>query len=218
MSNGYLQGSVNYDSTQSDIQSNFGTNEPGGFCLPCFLRGLLEGGLFALGAIAVAALAPEAAILIAAYGIYSLIELAKNWSSMTDAQKSEAAGMLVGGLAVGGLAASGEGAVGPGEGTAGARSGPVGEINPADVAGKTPQEIHDYALDQGLQPKGPDPQNGKGAYVDPETNTQRILSHPNADPPHAHVNNPAGERLDINGNVVPPESPDAHLPINTEEN
>ena len=32
--------------------------------------------------------------------------------------------------------------------------------------------------------------------------------------PHGHVNNENGERLDINGNVVPPESPDAHLPIN----
>jgi hypothetical protein len=27
------------------------------------------------------------------------------------------------------------------------------------------------------------------------------------------VNNPAGERLDIHGNVVPPEAPAAHRPI-----
>ena len=29
------------------------------------------------------------------------------------------------------------------------------------------------------------------------------------------MNNPAGERPDISGNVVPAESPEAHLPINT---
>lgn len=33
------------------------------------------------------------------------------------------------------------------------------------------------------------------------------------DPPHAHVNDPSGARLDINGNPVAPESPEAHLPI-----
>ena len=62
-------------------------------------------------------------------------------------------------------------------------------------------------------PKGPDPQAGKGAYVDPATGKQRVLCHPNCSNPHGHVNNPQGQRLDINGNVVPPESPAAHLPI-----
>ena len=148
----------------------------------------------------------------------------------TGALEGGATGVVVGGAMGGGIAAY-KGAPPPAEAApppaeaapppaeaAPAPAGPVGDINPADVAGKTPQEIHDYAVDQGLQPKGPDPMNGKGAYVDPETNTQRVLSHPNADQPHAHVNNPAGERLDINGNVVPPESPDAHLPINTGKN
>ncbi|WP_264802637.1 hypothetical protein, partial [Acetobacter fabarum] len=65
----------------------------------------------------------------------------------------------------------------------------------------------------GLVPRGPDPMNGRGAYIDPVTGEQRILSHPNADPPHAHVNDPFGTRLDINGNPVEPESPEAHLPI-----
>jgi hypothetical protein len=66
----------------------------------------------------------------------------------------------------------------------------------------------------GLTPKGPDPQSGKGSYVDPVTGEQRILVHPDgAGGGHAHVNNPEGERLDINGQVVPPESPEAHLPI-----
>ena len=31
---------------------------------------------------------------------------------------------------------------------------------------------------------------------------QRILSHPNASPPHGHVNNPAGQRFTPNGDVV----------------
>ena len=89
------------------------------------------------------------------------------------------------------------------------------DIDPKDVAGKTPAEIDALAQAKGLIPKGPDPQAGQGAYIDPVTGEQRVLIHP-TDPvsgPHAHVNNPAGERLDINGNVVPPETPAAHLPI-----
>lgn len=58
-----------------------------------------------------------------------------------------------------------------------------------------------------------DPQSGRGAYVDPVTGNQRVLCHTNCSNPHGHVNNPQGQRLDINGNVVAPESPAAHLPI-----
>src|SRR5579872_1188251 len=84
-------------------------------------------------------------------------------------------------------------------------------IRPSEVAGKTPAEIDAVARSKGLIPKGPDPMRGKGSYIDPVTGEQRILSHPDADSPHAHVNNPAGERLDIHGSVVPPEAPAAHL-------
>lgn len=87
-------------------------------------------------------------------------------------------------------------------------------IDPADVAGKTPDEIDRLAGEKGLDAKGSDPKAGKGSYTDPVTGKQRILVHPDADcGPHCHVNNPQGERLDINGQVVPPESPDAHLPL-----
>jgi len=54
--------------------------------------------------------------------------------------------------------------------------------------------------------------NGKGAYIDPVTGAQRLLIHPNDR--EYHVNNPSGERIDINGNVVDPKSPLAHLPLN----
>jgi hypothetical protein len=87
-------------------------------------------------------------------------------------------------------------------------------INPGDVANKTPGQIDALAKEKGLIPKGPNPQAGKGAYVDPVTGNQRVLCHTNCANPHAHVNNPQGQRLDINGNVVPPESPAAHLPVN----
>jgi hypothetical protein len=63
------------------------------------------------------------------------------------------------------------------------------------------------------KPRGPAPAQGRGAYVDPQTGQQRILSHPNASPPHGHVNDPAGQRIGPDGSVVPPESPAAHLPI-----
>jgi RHS repeat-associated protein len=90
------------------------------------------------------------------------------------------------------------------------------KIDPADVSGKSPQEIDQVARNAGLVPKGPDPMSGKGAYIDPVTGEQRVLIHPN-DPAgaHAHVNDPAGNRLDANGNVVPNEDPAAHLPIRT---
>jgi hypothetical protein len=88
------------------------------------------------------------------------------------------------------------------------------DIDPADVAGKTPAEIDKIAKEKGLIPKGPDPMGGKGAYVDPVTGKQRILIHP-GDDAHAHVNDPSGQRLGPSGQVVAPESPEAHLPINT---
>jgi RHS repeat-associated protein len=105
--------------------------------------------------------------------------------------------------------------------TGGAGSGPNNEaegggsppLNPANLAGKTPAEIDKAAQDAGLIPKGPDPMAGKGAYIDPATGEQRVLIHSDAEPPHMHVNDPAGTRLDINGNPVPPESPAAHLPL-----
>src|SRR5690606_6846417 len=91
------------------------------------------------------------------------------------------------------------------------------DIDPRDVAGRTPSEIDGVARDAGLTPKGPDPMGGRGAYVDPVTGNQRVLIHPDAScGPHCHVNNPAGERLDINGQVVPLESPEAHLPLRLE--
>jgi RHS repeat-associated protein len=88
-------------------------------------------------------------------------------------------------------------------------------IDPRLLAGMTPQEIDAEANRMGLIPMGPDPMNGRGAYVDPFTGQQRILSSPNDPNPHMHVNDPDGNRLDINGNPVNPRSPAAHLPIGT---
>jgi len=89
-------------------------------------------------------------------------------------------------------------------------------IDPKDVAGKSPSEIDQFAKSKGLDSRGSDPSKGRGSYTDPVTGEQRVLIHPNANcGPHCHVNNPAGERLDINGNIVPPESPAAHLPLDT---
>lgn len=92
-------------------------------------------------------------------------------------------------------------------------AGPTANISPNEVIGKTPAEIDARARQLGLEPRGPDPMNGRGSYIDPQTGQQRILSHPEASPPHGHVNNAAGERIGPNGSVVPPESPAAHLPI-----
>jgi RHS repeat-associated protein len=88
-------------------------------------------------------------------------------------------------------------------------------IDPKSIAGKSPGEIDSYAKKNGLIPKGPDPMSGKGAYIDPVTGEQRVLVHPNDSKcgPHCHVNDPNGQRLDINGQAVLPESPGAHLPL-----
>ena len=93
------------------------------------------------------------------------------------------------------------------------RAGPIGHIAPSEVAGRTPAQIDVRARELGLTPRGPAPARGLGAYIDPQTGQQRILSHPNVTPPHGHVNTPAGQRIDINRNVVDPESPAAHLPL-----
>ena len=84
-------------------------------------------------------------------------------------------------------------------------------IHPGDVAGRTPAEIGAIADSLGLLRRGPDPENGKGSWLDPVTGQQRILSHPAED--HMHVNDPTGQRLDINGSPVDQNSPAAHLPI-----
>lgn len=90
------------------------------------------------------------------------------------------------------------------------------EIDPKDIAGNSPEEIDKIAKDKGLIPKGPNPQEGQGSYIDPVTGKQRILVHPDADGGgHCHVNDCDGNRLDEDGNEVPDESPDAHLPIDT---
>jgi hypothetical protein len=89
-------------------------------------------------------------------------------------------------------------------------------IDPRNIAGRSPDEIGSIARRSGLIPKGPNPQMGQGSYIDPVTGQQRVLVHPfdAVCGPHCHVNNPAGQRLDISGNVVLlPNSPDAHLPI-----
>ena len=87
-------------------------------------------------------------------------------------------------------------------------------IDPSDVAGKTPEEIEEIANENGLEPRGPNPKAGEGSYVDPVTGKQRILIHPGADcGSHCHVNDAEGNRLDENGNIVAPESPEAHLPL-----
>lgn len=58
-------------------------------------------------------------------------------------------------------------------------------------------------------PKGAEPLGGRGSFNDPVTGEQRVLVHGD----HAHVNDPEGNRVGINGNKVDPKSPEAHLPI-----
>jgi len=88
-------------------------------------------------------------------------------------------------------------------------------LDPSHFAGRSPAEIDSLARSHGLIPRGRDPMNGIGSYIDPITGAQRILSHGNDPEPHMHVNDSNGQRLDINGNPVHPNDPAAHLPIGT---
>jgi len=54
---------------------------------------------------------------------------------------------------------------------------------------------------------------GQGAYVDPITCMQRILSHPQGKKPHAQLNDINGVRIGFYGKNMPKESSEAHLPI-----
>ena len=91
----------------------------------------------------------------------------------------------------------------------------IDEISPYEVYNHTLGEIHDRAVDLGLKPMGKDPINGQGSYIDPRTGIQRILIHPNSQKPfpHAHVNNPLGQRINLAGKVVPREAIEAHIEI-----
>jgi RHS repeat-associated protein len=94
--------------------------------------------------------------------------------------------------------------------------GPAGEsptIDPKDVGGKSAADIEKFAGEKGLEAKG-DPKSGRGSFIDPVTGEQRILIHPDGKGGgHTHVNDASGQRLDINGKPVSPESPAAHLPL-----
>ena len=102
----------------------------------------------------------------------------------------------------------------------------VGDIElatPRDLAGsfeprlvsKGARRVGGLDAPKGLVPKGPDPASGKGSYVDPVTGQATGVVSSIVVPSTPHANNPAVERQDINGNIVAPESPEAHLPFGT---
>ncbi len=70
----------------------------------------------------------------------------------------------------------GKGAAKGGQKLLPANAGPTAHISPSEVVGKTTAQIDARARELGLQPRGQDPASGRGAYVDPQTGQQRILS------------------------------------------
>jgi hypothetical protein len=73
-------------------------------------------------------------------------------------------------------------------------------------AGKTPQEIENMLLNRGFDPRGPDPVNGMGGYVNPANDRSYHIDPANSfgEPPHVDVN-----RLPKNT----PELPKKKFPI-----
>jgi hypothetical protein len=95
-----------FEQLMGSIQDTFRDIMPEGFCLSCFLTGLVEGaaiGLLAMAAIATAPawLAVALVVGLAALGAYGIYNLVSNWDQMNGAQKSEAIGGIVGGLIAG---------------------------------------------------------------------------------------------------------------------
>jgi RHS repeat-associated protein len=64
------------------------------------------------------------------------------------------------------------------------------ETNP--FKGKTPTQIDEMFTKKGFDPRGPDPVNGKGGYVNPKTNRSYHIDEKNSfgEPPHVDVNRP----------------------------
>lgn len=60
--------------------------------------------------------------------------------------------------------------------------------------GKSAQEVHDMFIKKGYQPRGPDPLNGKGGYVNPKNGRSYHIDEANSfgEPPHIDVNRPRG--------------------------
>jgi hypothetical protein len=95
------------------IQETFGDVLPSNFCVGCslkgvgsFLKGLAEGAAISLATLAVVALLPEALAVavtvgLVALGAYGIYQLWNNWGSMTNDQKLETVGGIIGGLLAG---------------------------------------------------------------------------------------------------------------------
>ncbi len=62
--------------------------------------------------------------------------------------------------------------------------------------GKTPAQIDKMLRDKGYVPKGPDPLNGKGTYLNPKTGRSFHIdaNHPPPKSPHVGVQRPRGQR------------------------
>jgi RHS repeat-associated protein len=58
--------------------------------------------------------------------------------------------------------------------------------------GKSPQQVEDMFLKKGFDPKGPDPLNGRGTYVNPKSGRGYHINadHPPPKPPHVGVHRP----------------------------
>jgi hypothetical protein len=95
-----------FEGLLNSIESGFSNLLPSNFCVPCFIKGAVEGAAIGFATLAVIATAPgwlavALAVGLAALGAYGVYQLATNWSRMSDAAKSEALGGLAGGLLAG---------------------------------------------------------------------------------------------------------------------
>jgi hypothetical protein len=135
-------------------------------------------------------------------GLYNAVvnvpRLPQIWEQTPDYQREDFAFRIIG-LGLG--SAYGAGSVAAG--SASARStGQIGAVSPAaqnaahtrglgnPFKGKTPAEIAEMFKAKGFVPRGPDPLNGKGGYVNPKTGRSYHIDEANSfgEAPHVDVN------------------------------
>lgn len=70
----------------------------------------------------------------------------------------------------------------------------AGNSNFNPFRGKTSQQIDEMFRAKGFEPRGPDPVNGMGGYVNPESGRSYHIDPANrfGEPPHVDVNRPRG--------------------------